>query len=176
MRIFIDTEFIEDGRTIDLISVGAVREDGLSYYAVSKSFSRVMLFASPWLRENVVPNLPLKKQRPDEPWSYTNFDEDYTDRAWRFRDQIRNDLLTLAGDKPEFWGYYADYDWVTICQLFGRMVDLPPHWPKFCHDLKQHADRFRVRFPKQEGVEHHALADARWVKKAFEVVEAVSLM
>ena len=34
MRIFYDTEFLEDGKTIDLISIGMVAEDGREYYAV----------------------------------------------------------------------------------------------------------------------------------------------
>lgn len=39
MRYFYDTEFIEDGHTIDLISIGVVAEDGRSYYAISKAFN-----------------------------------------------------------------------------------------------------------------------------------------
>lgn len=35
MKFFYDTEFIEDGKTIDLISIGIVAEDGLEYYAVN---------------------------------------------------------------------------------------------------------------------------------------------
>lgn len=35
MKYFFDTEFIEDGRTIDLVSIGIVCEDGREYYAVS---------------------------------------------------------------------------------------------------------------------------------------------
>jgi hypothetical protein len=38
LRYFYDTEFIENGKTIDLISIGVVREDGRSYYAVSTEF------------------------------------------------------------------------------------------------------------------------------------------
>jgi hypothetical protein len=34
-RYAFDTEFIEDGRTIDLISIGIVCEDGREYYAVN---------------------------------------------------------------------------------------------------------------------------------------------
>jgi 3' exoribonuclease, RNase T-like len=36
VKIFYDTEFIEDGRTIDLISIGMVAEDGREYYAVNR--------------------------------------------------------------------------------------------------------------------------------------------
>jgi hypothetical protein len=39
--------------------------------------------------------------------------------------------------KPEFYGYYADYDWVVFCWLFGKMIDLPNGFPMYCIDLKQ---------------------------------------
>jgi hypothetical protein len=36
LRVFVDTEFYEDGSTIDLISIGAARSDGAEFYAVSR--------------------------------------------------------------------------------------------------------------------------------------------
>ena len=38
MRFFYDCEFIEDGTTIDLVSIGVVGEDGREFYAVSTEF------------------------------------------------------------------------------------------------------------------------------------------
>ena len=38
MRYFYDTEFIENGRTIELISIGVVAEDGREFYAISTEF------------------------------------------------------------------------------------------------------------------------------------------
>ena len=38
VRYFYDTEFIDDGRTIELISIGVAAEDGREYYAVSTEF------------------------------------------------------------------------------------------------------------------------------------------
>ena len=35
MKFWFDTEFIEDGKTIDLISIGIVAEDGRTFYAES---------------------------------------------------------------------------------------------------------------------------------------------
>ena len=90
-------------------------------------------------------------------------------------------------DKPEFYAYYADYDWVVFCWLFGKMMDLPTGYPKYCHDLKQilyekekiQLDNYKhlgnnapnlkqhIDYPKQEN-EHNALADARWNKKLYE--------
>lgn len=40
----------------------------------------------------------------------------------------------------EFYGYYADYDWVVFCWLFGKMIDLPKGFPMYCIDLKQTMD------------------------------------
>ena len=40
MRIFYDTEFLDDGKTIDLISIGMVAEDGRELYAVSSEFDQ----------------------------------------------------------------------------------------------------------------------------------------
>lgn len=41
---------------------------------------------------------------------------------------------------PEFYAYFADYDWVLFCSLFGRMIDLPNGFPMYCRDLKQMLD------------------------------------
>ena len=61
------------------------------------------------------------------------------------------------------------YDWVLMCQLFGNMTDLPPRWPKYCMDLRQHVKTLRAgRLPENDGFAHHALADALWVRKAYE--------
>lgn len=40
----------------------------------------------------------------------------------------------------QFYGYYCDYDWVAFCWLFGKMIDLPKHFPMYCIDLKQMLD------------------------------------
>ena len=39
MRYFYDTEFIDNGRTIELISIGVAAEDGREYYAISTEFN-----------------------------------------------------------------------------------------------------------------------------------------
>ena len=56
MRYFYDTEFIDNGRIIDLISIGVVAEDGREYYAVSIEFDPES--AGRWVRTNVLPKLP----------------------------------------------------------------------------------------------------------------------
>lgn len=48
--------------------------------------------------------------------------------------------------EPEFYAYYADYDWVVFCWLFGKMIDLPNGFPMYCKDLKQMMDDKAMSF------------------------------
>lgn len=149
MKYFLDTEFIEYPNTIELISIGIVAEDGREYYAINAEckFDR----ANQWVKDNVISKL---EQIPD---------------LWNSLDGIKRDIRDFIGsDKPIFWGYYADYDWVVFCWLFGPMIDLPKGWPMYCRDVKQLADMLgNPELPKQEDNIHNALADARWNKETF---------
>lgn len=164
MKYFYDTEFIEDGKTIDLISIGIAAEDGRTYYAISKEFNERK--ASQWVKDNVLKYLPPRKVNP----MYESPRLVEESRAWKSREQIKNDILTFVGeDTPEFWAYYADYDHVALCQLFGTMMDLPKGWPMYTRDIKQLCDSLgSPQLPEQKTTEHHALEDAKWTKTAYE--------
>jgi hypothetical protein len=82
--------------------------------------------------------------------------------------------LKANQSKPEIWAYYADYDWVAFCQIFGTMMDLPKGFPMYCRDIKQECDRLgNPDLPSQEQGEHNALYDARWNKQAWEFLQAI---
>lgn len=154
MKYFIDTEFIESGPTkpIQLISIGIVTEDGREFYEISSEFNS--RDASDWVRENVLANLEVPAGSFCEPLGV-----------------IADKIVEFVGDdpKPEFWGYYADYDWVVFCQIFGTMMDLPKGFPMYCRDIKQLCDeKGNPKLPEQGKGEHNALADARWNKIAWE--------
>lgn len=145
MRFWFDTEFYEDGSTIKLISIGVVAEDGRTYYAEPwQAFDRAR--QTIWLLTNVAPHL----KGGEKP-----------------RYLIAEELVAFMGEKPEIWAYYAAYDWVVLCQLFGRMIDIPKTWPKYCRDVKQFCDDLgNPTLPPQEN-EHDALADAQWTRQAW---------
>jgi hypothetical protein len=150
-RYWFDTEFMEDGHTIELLSVGMVCEDGREFYAESSEAN--WDHANEWVVDNVLPYL-------DGP----------PGQGWRDRKAIALDLIRFVGNDPhpEFWAYCGDYDWVVLCQLYGRMVDLPEGWPMFALDVKQLAVSLGdPKLPEQTGTEHHALADARWTREAW---------
>lgn len=50
---------------------------------------------------------------------------------------------------PVFYGYFADYDWVLFCSLFGKMIELPKGFPYYCRDLKQMFDEKCERYENQ---------------------------
>ena len=151
MRYFLDTEFSERGpkEPIQLISIGIVAEDGRELYIESSEcdYTSVNL----WVKDNVIPHLKGDMMPLSE-------------IALRIRA-----FCDSAYGRPEFWGYYADYDWVVFCQIFGAMIDLPNGWPMYCRDIKQLCDSVgNPKLPEQESAEHNALHDARWNRLAFE--------
>lgn len=180
-RYFYDTEFIEDGRTIDLISIGIVCEDGREYYAVASDAPWDRIRKHDWLMRNVVPSLPvasrpsldsyLKSSPNAYPKPSTDLvGPDLTDTRvkpkWVIANEVRDFLLSTA--EPELWAWYAAYDHVVLCQLWGRMVRLPGGLPMWTNDLKQECARLGdPRMPEQAEGEHNALADARHVRDMF---------
>lgn len=150
MRFWFDTEFMEDGKTIELLSIGIVSEDNREYYAVNRDADHSK--ANDWVKANVLPKIDFATGVP----------------RTQIRDEVSEFFLGKVW-KPEIWAYYADYDWVALCQLFGRMVDLPGGFPKYCRDIKQLcADLGDPDLPAQDGDKsHHALLDARWNRQAW---------
>lgn len=164
MIIDYDTEFVEDGRVIILISIGMVAEDGRELYAVNADVDTHALLANPWLVDNVWPYLPTYRHGAGVRCACGpgHLDKDHPDV--RPRTQIRRMVhdFIAATPAPELWAWYSAYDHVAYAQLFGRMVDLPRGFPMHTNDLKQEAHRLgNPPLPTQPHGEHHALADAR---------------
>ena len=84
-------------------------------------------------------------------------------------------LRDKAMAKPEFWGYYADYDWVAFCQIFGTMMDSPKKAFRCIarRDIKQLCDDKEILNCRHRGKgEHNALSDARWNKLAWQFLQS----
>ena len=159
MKYFFDTEFIEGFKkpipwlptigqfnrpyhSIQLISIGIVAEDGREYYAISSEFNPAD--ANPWVKENVIKKLgwlPIRetnKRIAQEIVKFTN-----VEGLHYYLEDFETGFKSYQSDKDqniEFYAYYADYDWVVFCTLFGTMMDLPKGFPMYCRDLKQMLD------------------------------------
>lgn len=161
-----DLEFLEDGRTIELISIGMVCDDGRQYYAVNRDMPKRKIRKHKWLMENVVPHLPQgrgdRRNHVPKSWLF-----DYADPVVKRRERIADDVMDFiraAGPDVELWANYGAYDHVCLAQLWGSMQGLPVGVPMFTHDIQQEARRLGFSWdelPKQDSGEHNALADAR---------------
>jgi hypothetical protein len=159
-----------------------------------------------WLRENVLLSIYKDNVHGDMrnhiPFSYSTmkgilkgFGKTNTQIAEEVKEFVYNQKPEdkyhgTYKSNPEFYGYYADYDWVAFCWLFGKMIDLPDGFPMYCIDLKQAIDSWvngkgkhevrargfdltlkrlkdRPDYPKLTN-EHNALADSRWNKELYE--------
>lgn len=189
IRVFYDTEFIEDGKTIELISIGMVNSRGEEYYAVNNQINggdaNYKIRRHRFLMENVIPHLPLRSFIPimehaleDKGW----FEVDTNSPEVRSRQDIVDgvtDFLLRHNEPLELWAYYGSYDHVVMSWLWGPMIYRPKGIPMFSFDLMQYAAHKGLddsTFPKQEGTLHNALEDARWNKKVHEYLSSVEGM
>jgi hypothetical protein len=157
VRYFYDCEFIEDGTTIDLVSIGVVDEQGREFYAVSTEFNPDK--AGQWVRENVLDKLPSP-----------------ADSSWCDRATMRERLMKFFSrgrERVELWAWFAAYDHVALAQLWGDMPALPRELPRFTRELRQRwEDVGKPALPPPPSDAHDALADARHNLVRWRIIEA----
>jgi len=155
MRIWLDTEFQEDGRCIDLISIALVGEDDRRLHLASSDYDESL--ANDWLRQNVLQHLAGVPRLP--------------------RAQIRDSIIGFVGaERPEFWAYFGEYDWIVLRQLFGDMFAWPQGWPLLCMDVEQWRLQLDVgdgALPPQLSAPHDALNDAIWTRLVWQHLRKV---
>lgn len=202
---------------IDLISIGIVCEDGREYYAISNEFNGKD--ANKWVKDNVLSKLPLNNFNGSNastaklfksnrqiahdiiefcmPYAICKNGEQCCKMYDPHPDDLKENLtgsheLFMKVNSPEFYAYYADYDWVVFCSLFGTMMDLPKCFPMYCKDLKQMIDekssllkyeqtdgmkgldylKTLESYPTQEK-EHSVLDDAKWNHKLYNFLQTI---
>jgi hypothetical protein len=206
--------------SIQLISIGIVAEDGREIYLISNEYNPND--ADDWVKENVLLPIFNELKLTDSTYDVLNeklevinsfnkkhfsfllskYGKSNKEIAYAINHFVKLDKLMpnlysqYKGEKPEFYAYYADYDWVVFCSLFGRMVDLPSGFPMYCKDLKQMLDekvfayddkytndndsfeskmksiKNKYGYPEQDN-EHNALEDAKWNMKLFDFLKSI---
>lgn len=170
MNIFYDTEFLEDGKTIDLISIGLVREDGKELYLLNKDMNTENAFADDWVRENVLKGIfkEMDDLFLDEHDGHPPFEFNEPEFWWLLdkygstRKEIKEEILKFVGKNPIFYGFCVSYDHVVLCQLWGKMIDIPKGWRYYTRDIRQTIDELNFDTSKIHNLdEHNALSDAK---------------
>lgn len=183
MRFFYDWEFLEDGRTIEPISVGIVCENGSWYYGVNSDMPIQRIGTHDWLCKNVVPHLPIEVGDSDEISEYFRKGLEFSERdplkfSLDMDDLDVQPLARIAREVEKFfldnvnghdgdielWANYGAYDHLRLMQLWGPMIERPSFLPMYTNDLQQlwRAKGRPADLPKQDPeTVHHALYDAR---------------
>ncbi|MFI9504184.1 3'-5' exoribonuclease domain-containing protein [Nocardia sp. NPDC052566] len=123
MRYWYHTEFLENGATIELISIGIVAEDGREYYAVNADATWDRIAQHQWLSRNVMPHLG---------------DGRVPQHVIRMQVEqfLRHAVGTDQPEAPELWGWYAAYDHIALAatvrhdgRLPGLVADADQRYP-----------------------------------------------
>ena len=161
-----------------------------------------------WIRENVL--RPIFYELINKDINFHNYDNLFTykyfkkliNKHGKTNKQIAEEVRDFCykgcdwnypnkEGEIKFYGYYSDYDHVVLCQLFGKMIDLPKGFPMYTIDLKQESDKIynikkeeyikeggknfinklsnHPNYPKQTN-EHNALSDAKWNKELHKFI------
>lgn len=157
MRFFYDTEFIDNGETVDLISIGVVSEDGGVYYAQNADCD--LSKANKWVRENVFPQLKM-------PFAMCSVSQE----------KIADDLRFFFGeDEIELWGYCTAYDHFILVKLFKGFDNVPKNFPYYTNDIAQLAHQLgNPSLPNTNKNVHNALSDALWNVEAWRYLTYLS--
>ncbi len=195
---YLDTEFAEYDRTIDLVSIGIVCQDGREYYAQSVEYNYQK--ASSWVKENVLPHLHIcpyvsADVSPAGISGLHRTDKTYHKHyggkcmplmneperwqcPWRTLAQMRQDVQIFfnPSDGIELRGWCSGYDFVVLCQIFGGMMDLPAGWPHYIKDFQCLLDERGIsdnELPQQQAGLHNALADAHHLKRLWDDIAPI---
>lgn len=183
IRYWYDTEFLETGDSIDLISIGIVASDGREYYAVSNEIDDGRLYGGirrhGWLMENVVCHLPVRMKtvpvvlRDGSDSELPGFDLDHDHPSVKplrtIAAEVR-DFLLRPNEPMELWAYYGACDQLALMWLWGPVSARPEGVPMITMDVVQLARSLGVddaNLPQQTGQVHNALDDARWTRDAW---------
>lgn len=158
MNVFMDFEFLEDGFTIDPISVGMVTDTGKELYLINKDANWDKIHQHDWLMKNVVNQLT-----DDQSFWVTK-----QEMALKVLEFLLEDKYNL-----NLFAWFAAYDHVALAQLFGTMMQFPTGIPMYTHDLRSMLDWFNVpswKIPKKSDKIHNALEDAKWNYELYKVI------
>ena len=178
MRYCYDFEFLEDGHTIEPISVGIVCEDGRELYAVNRNAPWRRIRKHNWLMNNVVPYLPQAhgdaRNHIPRRWMF-NYASPLVQPLATIASRVSDFLAYTPGGRDpvvQLWAWCGAYDHVALAQLFGPMVKKPPHIPNHTNDLQTLLDMLNIKDEELPPVEagHNALADARYVQRVLQMI------
>lgn len=165
MKIFFDTEFTGLHKNTSLISIGLIANDGSTFYAEFTDYDKNQV--DKWIQENVIDNLTICDE-VSKPWRCS-----FKGNTYYIREKL-NEWLSQF-DIVEMWSDCLAYDWVLFNNIFGTAFDIPNNVYYIPFDICTlfkivgvDPDINREEFAEMQGNKHHALHDAKVIKKCYE--------
>ena len=156
MRYFLDTEFVDGGNKLDLISIGIVCEDGRQYYAINRDYES--LNWSEWLTKHVRPHIEIDiESKPDRLKSL---------------EHIAEDVRRFFQRNCDLWCYFGAHDLVLLHSLYGGMISSPRNIPEVYHELYHKVVGKGLSYCQMpiNSQPHNALCDAQWNKELYDIL------
>lgn len=165
-----DSEFYNTGGSVEVLTLGFVRDDGERLYLLNPEIQRVKekiaaTAKDTWVMDNVLHPDILMAHNPIIP---TN------------AEQMAHMVYDFCGRAPIFTTYCGAYDMVALRSLFGSMIEGPKDWRYTCLDLAHPLSMMGLRsrdFPQagEELPEHNAMADALWTQRVRRLLPQLAL-
>ena len=174
IRVHIDTEFT-DFLNCDLISIGAVADNGEEFYGENSEFLRP--WSTAWVKENIYPLLDLDK--------YGMRRKELSARLWSWLEELPCDGVIITVDYAGDWHLLHDLfeeekhpkilGWELINEIIYQTVDqqvldksdVNSYQLQVSKVIADFSDVFQEHFQKTGEIQHHALSDARANAKAW---------
>lgn len=179
MKVFFDTEFTGLHQNTTLISLGAVTEEGDSFYAEFTDYDESQVDG--WIQENVIRGLYLPTEEAPKSWHKTP-DIFCAVGPTAFIRGVFSEWMFKSSNGPdcpeiEMWSDCLSYDWVLFCQLWGHAFHVPKriYYIPFdiCTLFKAKGvdpDISREEFAGMDanGQKHNALWDAQVIRACYQ--------
>lgn len=180
---FIDTEFNEDGRVLELLSLAMVDENGKEIYI--KNSSANFNLCNDWVKLNVLPNIEGVEVVKHDKKLWISYLKCFgkAKNNWHPICKFGSLITDFVGcdSNPRFWADWGAYDWVAFCRCFGQMCDLPKHFPMFVRDFQMllelaSGSGSKIKLKNNYSESHNALDDARVLHKRFVELNNIFLL
>lgn len=175
MRVFFDTEFTGLRQDTTMVSIGAIAENGRTFYAELTDYDAGQV--DEWVQNNVIAHLQYTNHSTNErgeilTGATTVILGDTSTVAARLSNWLY-ELSGLYAERIEMWADCLAYDWVLFCQLFGGAFSIPQcvYYIPFdlatlfeASDIDPDISREGFAQMRDGGPKHNALWDARVIK------------
>lgn len=173
-RVYVSTQFYEDGHSIDLVSLALVHDlDDSELYLINADMPQGKIHKHEFLMKEVVPHLHLHDEHHAKiPQGALFSPEDPAVKPVKEIAQEVSDFFQAAGPHTVLSGLYANFDSVILARLFGPLHKRPAHVPARAREIMSDYERLgQPRLAKVKPESSNALHNARHARRIAQLLD-----